>query len=595
MVTNNRMRLFQWPGIVGALFLGAFLARPAPATTLIEQAREAGVLSVKTALLYQVYQVRDPRALPPEYREDRPPSLCGTPALVAAHSARESLSPAYRQSLAKALARPSLSEVHVTPSGRFRIHYDRTGQRGVDPADSDANGVPDYVDVVAAVADSVWRVEIDFLGYDPPPSDQGLGGGNEYDLYIVDLGRLRNYGFTTPEGTGRAIHSYIELDNDYADLIYTQTRGLDALRVTMAHEFFHAIQFGYYPGGDGIWWQEASSTWMEEVAYPEMDDYLQYVAAFLRHPERALDSDTGASTDYHKYGASLFAHFLDQRFARGLIRSIWEELRARSSAQMEHFDRAIRRETDANLAAAMSEFAVWNYFTGTRHQEGRFYREGYKYREGSPRSIHPLAKTTVQDNGHLVHLSTAYIQLEPQLRTGGVVLEITLGPGQQWDRQLLLVSRDGLEIRPVDRNPVLLAGWDRFDEVVLVLTVTEPAGSGYGYQVIAEYDPQFVDEPAPLTFRLEQNFPNPFRPEVHGHTVFPFDLSEPSRNTRLSIYTAAGQLVQRFELGGKAARFHTHRWDGSNAAGALAGSGIYYYVLEADDIRAKRTMALIRK
>ena len=84
--------------------------------------------------------------------------------------------------------------------------------------------------------------------------------------------------------------SYLEIDNNFTDPGYKQTRGLDALRVTIAHEFHHAIQFGYYAKFDGSWWQESTSTWMEEVAYPHIDDYLQYLTYFLGEPQRALNS-----------------------------------------------------------------------------------------------------------------------------------------------------------------------------------------------------------------------------------------------------------------------------------------------------------------
>ena len=85
----------------------------------------------------------------------------------------------------------------------------------------------------------------------------------------------------------RATYSYLELDNDYTNPVYQQTKGTDALRVTIAHEFHHAVQFGYYQGTDGVWWQESTSTWMEEVAYPHIDDYLQYLPSFLDVPHRA--------------------------------------------------------------------------------------------------------------------------------------------------------------------------------------------------------------------------------------------------------------------------------------------------------------------
>ena len=64
--------------------------------------------------------------------------------------------------------RPSADFNAVSPSGRFRVHYDIEGSEGVDPTDGDANGVPDYVDLTMAVLDSVWVLQVDQMGYSPP-------------------------------------------------------------------------------------------------------------------------------------------------------------------------------------------------------------------------------------------------------------------------------------------------------------------------------------------------------------------------------------------------------------------------------------------
>lgn len=278
-------------GFWGLLLLCAWV--PAHANTLVEQARSAGVLDAETALEYQVYAVQAPDQLPAEYRRAPEMPVCGTPAVAAAQHAWSSLRPATRQRLAKVLTRPFLTQSRLTDHGHFRVHYDLTGRDGVDAGDADGNGVPDYVDSVAGVADRVWDLEVDELGYNPPPSDQVLGGGPEYDLYIVQLGNGGAYGYTYPEEEGYTSHSYIEIDNDYTDFIYKETRGLEALKVSLAHEFFHAIHFGYYEAPDVSWWREASATWMEEVAYPEADDYLQYLDSFLMYPDRSLNSGGG--------------------------------------------------------------------------------------------------------------------------------------------------------------------------------------------------------------------------------------------------------------------------------------------------------------
>ncbi|MCC7261073.1 MAG: hypothetical protein IT369_00995, partial [Candidatus Latescibacteria bacterium] len=364
-------------------------------------------LEAEQALLSQVHAVLGQEEAP---LPDRP--FCGTPLLI---EARAALSPAGRQVLAKALQRPALARQSLSPSGHFRIHFDLSGRGGVNPADTDGNRVPDYIDTVAAALDRAWVLEVEELGYQAPPTDGGAGGGDEYDVYIVQLGSGGAYGYTYPEQGGTRSSSYLELDNDYTDAIYVQTRELDALHATVAHEFFHALQFGYYQGSDGVWWQEASSTWMEEVAYPEVNDYLQYLSGFLRQPEKSLDSGSGFSADYHIYGAALFAHFLDQRFGRGLIRAIWEELGYRASASLEHFDRAIRQEAPGGLGGVMGEFAVWNYFTGSRYRLPSRYPDGDQYPQVSPTHLNTLAKVAVVDSGQVDHLGSAYVLLEPRL------------------------------------------------------------------------------------------------------------------------------------------------------------------------------------
>lgn len=579
------------------LLLCLCCALPVQAKTLIEQAYEAGVLDIETALLYQVQAARDPDALPPAYQEEPAHPFCGTPLILQAVQARQQLSPEYGQRLAKLLVRRGTEREQLTPSGHFRIHYDLKGASAVDPADDDGNGTPDFVDDVARTLDQVWILEVDALGFDAPPTDGGLGGGLEYDVYIVELGRNGAYGYTYPEVGGNTSYSYLELDNNYTDSIYRQTRGLDALQVTVAHEFNHAIQFGYYQGNDGIWWQEATSTWMEDVAYPEVDDYLQYLSSFLQRPEKALDSGNRFSTDFHIYGASLFAHFLDQRYDRGLIRAIWEELGRRTSAGIDHFDYVIGQQVKGGLAEAIAEFAIWNYFTGPRHREGA-YHEGDKYPAAllHPIYIDPSApKIAVERTDQVDHLASTYLQLQPQLVSGGVHIDVSFLRDGRWRRQLILVSRDSVEIRTVGATPISIPSWDRYQDVVLVLTQTDLTGFSYEYSASVTYDPDLLDAPVPLALSLGQNFPNPFRPATHGQTLFPFSLDRASPATQLSIFATDGRLVQSFDLGQLSPRGYVQAWDGRNQNGEPVGSGIYYGVLETSAGKAVRTLAVVRE
>ena len=567
-------------------------ALPIQAKTRIETAYAAGELDLETALIYQVLSVRAPDQLPAIYRESGGLAVCGTPHLVQAMSAAPDLSVEFQARLGKLAQRRTDAQHNIlSPSGRFRVHYDTEGHHAVSPTDDDANGIPDYIDLTMAVLDSVWVLEIDQLGYDPPPSDKGLGGGDEYDAYVIELNG-GYYGFAYPEAVGAVTtSSYLQIDNNFTDPGYKQTRGLDALRVAIAHEFHHAIQFGYYAGFDGSWWQESTSTWMEEVAYPHIDDYLQYLTYFLGEPRRALNS--GIYRSLHTYGSAIFSFFLDQRYSRELNRLIWEELGQHKSVHLDHFDRVIRQVEPGGLGIVMGEFAVWNYFTNNRYRD-EYYAEGNLYPTVPTRDIAIDAETIVRDTSLVDATGSVYLRLEPQLRSGGVDLFFDANQGA-WRRHLLLVGPDSVSVQLVSEPTVRVSGWDQFDEIVLVATSAERTGLAYQHLFTAQFDPDLTDAPVALATLLKPNYPNPFRPGQHSHTRLAFDLAFPSRKTRLALFTANGTLVWEQDLGERAARAdHAVLWDGRNLAGNPVASGIYHLLLEADGTAAKRTLAVVR-
>ena len=568
-------------------------ALPLQAKTRIEAAYAAGELDLETALIYQVLSVRAPDQLPAVYRESGERAVCGTPHLVQAMSAAPELSAEFRMRLGKlAQRRPDVQHNLLSPSGRFRVHYDTQGVNAVSPTDDDANNIPDYIDLTMAVLDSIWVLEIEQLGYNPPPSDNGLGGGDEYDAYVVELNGSY-YGFAYPQTAGAiTTHSYLEIDNDFTDPGYKQTRGLDALRVTIAHEFHHAIQFGYYAKFDGSWWQESTSTWMEEVAYPHIDDYLQYLTYFLSEPQRAFNS--GVYRSLHTYGSAIFSYFLDQRYGRALNRQIWEEVGRRESVHLDHFDRVLRQVEPGGLGVAVGEFAVWNYFTNNRHRD-QFYTEGDKYPTVPTRDIAVAAEAVSRDTSLIHATGSVYLRLQPHLRPGGVNLFWDADQGA-WRRHLLLIGPDSVAVQAVSEPTVQVIDWDRFDEIVLVASSAERTGLAYQHFFTAQFDPSLTDpgQSAPLATLLQPNYPNPFRPGQHQHTRLAFDLAFPSRKTRLALFTANGTLVWEQDLGERRADEHAVLWDGRNAAGHPVASGIYHLLLEADGTAAKRTIAVVR-
>ena len=98
-----------------------------------------------------------------------------------------------------------------------------------------------------------------------------------------------------------------------------------------------------------------------------------------------------------------------------------------------------------------------------------------------------MAKVALRDTGRVDHLASAYVLLEPQLRPGGVVI-LTELPRFQWRRQLVLVSRDSVRVRPLDPSgPVEIPDWDAYEQVLLTITSTDLFGIGLEYSVSVEY------------------------------------------------------------------------------------------------------------
>jgi hypothetical protein len=88
---------------------------------------------------------------------------------------------------------------------------------------------------------------------------------------------------------------------------------------------------------------------------------------------------------------------------------------------------------------------------------------------------------------------------------------------------------------------------------------------------------------------LEQNRPNPFNPR----TTVRFHLPR-SGGVQIAIFDASGRLVRRLLNAHKEAGRHEVPWDGLDARGRMAPSGVYYYRLETQGIRETRKMALAK-
>ncbi|MBU1320110.1 MAG: T9SS type A sorting domain-containing protein [candidate division Zixibacteria bacterium] len=339
------------------------------------------------------------------------PVKCGTPAILSVQNIVRQASPKVQEELSLLLEK-RYNQICPDTVGslddHFLIHYASSGTHApANPTvDNNGNGIPDYIDQTAMIFDSVWTFQMGELGFEPPLSDGFYPAGidDRYDVYVFDLSTGANfpgvYGATFPDTTvvsaGRPKStSFIIIENDYAGASFGEYQGrpLDALRVTAAHEFFHAVQFGYDPfefelglvesdpNDDRTQWMEMSAVWMEEQAFDYVNDYYFYLPTFHYNCNWSLRTGRkdGSIQGTYQYAAVVWPLYLSQTFGSNTIRRIWEECAAISGPNVfqNAFDDVIREVSsdEQDFSTALSEFYVWNYFTASRAIDGFGYEE----------------------------------------------------------------------------------------------------------------------------------------------------------------------------------------------------------------------------
>ena len=222
--------------------------------------------------------------------------------------------------------RPTTDTYSVSPSGNFYIHYDVEGSDAPNQIDNNDNGVPDYVDEVGIAADYSDSILIDILNFLPieiHDDDQ------KYDIYLEDR-QQGHYGINYLDSDSLGNHtgsSYIIIDNEYEEGEF-YTTGIEAMKITVAHEYFHAIQRSYRLQYtlQTLFLYEMSSTWVEDVIYPDIDDYIDdgWLLSFYNNPEQNISSTDG-------YSIALYAHYLttviegENNLESSIIKQIWEQ------------------------------------------------------------------------------------------------------------------------------------------------------------------------------------------------------------------------------------------------------------------------------
>ena len=245
--------------------------------------------------------------------------------------------------------RPSLSGpefVLYSPAGLFSIHWTDSGQDSTTSA---------YALSIALAADSSWSRQCGEMGFFFPPPDQGAGGDDRYDIYLLGLsqgvsGYMSSAGeYQPPDSSHDCSASHICLSSSIS--------GESERDCTVADLFAQAVGAAYdcqEPAG----FTAACSAWMEEMVFPDGNHYLRFLEQDnpLEHPWR----------EFGTLGASDFpwVFMADERWGYGSLRRVWELCAAQPGPNAPEAMQGMMMENGTTFQEFQMDYGAWRWFTG---------------------------------------------------------------------------------------------------------------------------------------------------------------------------------------------------------------------------------------
>jgi hypothetical protein len=280
-------------------------------------------------------------------------------------------------------------ETWVSPGGRVKLHFSRTGRNAVPARDDDTSGVPDYVELAGRTYDEVRDLYHGPLGLREPVSDALLmgvddGGDDLFDVYLVDFNGRGDGAFRQEvcktDRPGECA-GFMFQENDFLGYGYPTLRY--ACRVLASHEYFHAVQAAYDSGQDSIF-NESTATWAVERFDDELQDFEGFIEAYLTRTDRSLNVVSGGVTDAKSYGTAIFFQFLAEAYDPLVVPKLLAEVAdgANAVANPEWYTRLdpfLQREYQVSFADAFTQFSIWNLYTNSRADATKSYAKGFGY------------------------------------------------------------------------------------------------------------------------------------------------------------------------------------------------------------------------
>ena len=373
----------------------------------------------------------------------------------------------------KKVGRPTYhAKTYAVQSPYVVVHYTRTGpDHPRFMKDDDHDGIPNYVEKLAAAANKAW-LYYGHNGFKAPLPDAG-GPNRKVDIYVKAL-PPGIQGVTIPASKTKK-GAFMVVDNQL-DMAHLAMHG--SLQQTVAHELFHLFQLSYVPDGTiPPWVAEGSATAMQTFVYPQIADAAAFsgIDMWLNQPWRSLyDQKQGCS---HCYGGALWWRFVFSMGNHTLPSYLgrlygYKTIAKATLSGLQPLDEILQRKDHQTLFTAFSRFSY------------DIYRAGYKPATYTRLSATAAVQTTPART--VKGLSTHYIPVSVPADAKGVGITIAAAGGPNPEVKLVVGGPKGRVVEGVLQN----GGAEQFfstsfaspaerDHVTLIVTSGRADGVAY--------------------------------------------------------------------------------------------------------------------
>jgi hypothetical protein len=360
----------------------------------------------------------------------------------------------------------------------------------IDTTDASRDGLPDVLQASLQGIAEARRLLVDNLELSPPAA---------LDVLLVRLeGSVEGYLVPTVHRAGRPT---LVLDG-------SPTRGAEGARRAAIHQYAHAVALTAHPGFPAAW-GEALATWTALHIEGRPDSRTR--ASIDRRLAAMGEGLLGDRLDLAAGGAVWFA-FLEEAYGTRAVRSTVEEL-ANGGSVAHSLDRALRRVSTDDLAAAFREFHLWTVLVGERSDGHHF---SFAPQLASPRfasAAEGLPALSIQADPSVAPLGASQVRLTPLAGRGGLRVHFEGEIVARWEADLLLLGARGtirrlpLALSVDGRGEIIVPLDDVAETWLMIRNLGSDDGEAHRYTYSAHLEPEFPFELASVEARtLEEPF-----------------------------------------------------------------------------------------